>query len=166
MTKTNCGLFWLLMHVFTAAALAQSGGGFSIEQSVIASGGGSSSNSSFAIDGTAGQTTVDSPMAGDLFAVRPGFWGQLFAPTAASVSVSGRVMVTPGQGLNGARVICMDAEGNRRVSLTGSFGYFSFSQVLVGEAYLLTIESKRYTFASRTLVVLDEVSDLELFPEL
>ena len=85
------------------------------------------------------------------------------APTAASASISGRVTTPDGRGIRNATV-ALSSGGQRRLRvLTGTFGYYRFDDLQVGETYVLTVGAKRYTFANPTLVVSldDEVSDAD-----
>lgn len=50
----------------------------------------------------------------------------LSAPTAAEVSLSGRVMTADGRGLQNAIVLLTDETGNTRTTLTSSLGYYNF----------------------------------------
>lgn len=86
-------------------------------------------------------------------------------PTAAGVGLAGRVL-TPGRnGLRNATVSLTDSRGNIRTARSSTFGYFRFEDLPVGETYVISIDSKRYTFAPRTVQLLDAVSDLELIAE-
>lgn len=84
---------------------------------------------------------------------------QVFAPTAANASVSGRILTAEG-GLRNARVILTDLRGNSRTVSTGTFGYYRFDNVAVGETYIVSVVSKRFTFASQVISVMDHVSEL------
>jgi uncharacterized delta-60 repeat protein len=53
----------------------------------------------------------------------------LLAPTAASVSISGRVRTSNGRGLLNATVSLTDNEGITRTTRTKSFGYFRFAKI-------------------------------------
>ncbi len=88
--------------------------------------------------------------------------GSVFAPTAASVSVSGRVRTPNGRGLTNAIVTLTDASGNQRLARTTAFGYFHFEDVSAGETYIVEVSSKRYRFASQVLSINQDVTDLEL----
>lgn len=88
-----------------------------------------------------------------------------FAPSASGVNVSGRLLTPNGGGLKNARVMLTDSRGNVRTVLSSSFGYYGFDNVLVGETYVITVGSKRFTFTPRTVQVLDEVTDLDLIAE-
>lgn len=87
------------------------------------------------------------------------------APTAAAVGVSGRVLTDQKRGLRNATVILIDGEGNSRSINTGSFGYFKFSDVVVGETYVLLVRSKSFHFAPQIITVNEEVIDFNLFAE-
>jgi alpha-tubulin suppressor-like RCC1 family protein len=85
---------------------------------------------------------------------------QAIAPTAANVSISGRVLVGDGAGLRNAVVLLTDSSGNSRQAITSSFGYYRFDNVTVGETYFISVRSKRYFFETQTLFVTDDVEDL------
>ena len=82
--------------------------------------------------------------------------------TAASVSVSGRVLTPDGRGLRNATVSMIDGQGIRRFATTSSFGAFQFVSVDVGESYIISVASKRYRFATQVLVLTDQLDDLVL----
>lgn len=86
-----------------------------------------------------------------------------FAPTAGSVSVSGRVTTAGGRGIRNASISMTDESGLTRVVRSGSFGYYKFENVSAGQTYIVSAKSKRLRFASPTVVitVLDNVSDLD-----
>jgi uncharacterized delta-60 repeat protein len=86
------------------------------------------------------------------------------APSASTVSVSGRVAGANGRGISSARVTLEDPSGGPRHALTNGFGYFSFEGVEVGRSYVVFVSHKRYEFAPRTVHVLDEVTDLVFVP--
>lgn len=82
------------------------------------------------------------------------------APTAAIVSVSGRVLTPDGRGLTSARVILTDAGGSSRAVSSSSFGYYRFDDVRAGETYILYVSSKRYLFTPQAVSVMEEINDL------
>lgn len=81
--------------------------------------------------------------------------------TAASVSVSGRVLTADGRGVRNAQVTIIDSNGVARTVTTSSFGYYRFDDVEGGQSYVLGASNKRYRFSSRILVVVDNVSDAD-----
>ncbi len=87
---------------------------------------------------------------------------QIQAPSgaAASVSVSGRVMTSSGRGVLGARVTIADANGNLRVAVTTTFGYYTFNGMAAGGTYTISVAAKRNTFTPQTLTVNDNLTDV------
>ena len=96
-------------------------------------------------------------------------WGiEFLAPTAAQASISGRVLTSEGLAIRNARVVI---SGNTlpeaRTMTTGSFGYFSFDGLAVGETYVVTVNSRRYTFTvpSRVITLVDNIFDADFIAD-
>jgi len=87
------------------------------------------------------------------------------APTAASVSISGRVLTGSGRGLANASVYLTDQNGNTRVSRTSSFGYYRFEDVQAGQTVIVTVVSKRFQFAPQVLNLTEEATQLNFVAE-
>jgi hypothetical protein len=92
-------------------------------------------------------------------------WGiQFLQATAAQASISGRVTTAEGAGIRNANVVITgNSLSEPRVVTTGSFGYFSFDGLTVGETYVVTVNSQRYTFSvpSRVITLVDNVVDAD-----
>ncbi|MBS1792894.1 MAG: carboxypeptidase regulatory-like domain-containing protein [Acidobacteria bacterium] len=84
-------------------------------------------------------------------------------PTAARVSISGKVIVGKGSGLRNAAVVLTDEQGNSRTVRTGTFGYFSFDEVEAGQTYIIAVQSKSYQFAPQVVSVQENVTDLDFY---
>lgn len=82
------------------------------------------------------------------------------APTAASVTVGGRVTTPDGRGLRGARVELTDSNGNTRTAMTTTFGYYRFYDVEAGETYVVSVSSKKYKFAPQVISVTEDLTEL------
>ncbi|MDQ4123356.1 MAG: carboxypeptidase regulatory-like domain-containing protein [Acidobacteriota bacterium] len=84
------------------------------------------------------------------------------SPTAASVTIGGRVTTPDGRGISQAQVTITDSTGSPRTVQTNSFGYYSFADVRVGETYVFNVRHKRYGFAnsSQVIVVNNEINEL------
>jgi len=99
------------------------------------------------------------------------------AYTDADVSLSGRATTPNGRGISNARVVFTgnSLTGNSyarsrfartgsltepRIATTGSFGWFRFDALPAGETYVVTINSRRYTFQapSRVISLVDNVT--------
>ena len=90
----------------------------------------------------------------------------VLGPTAASVSVSGRVLTPSGRTLRNAQVTLTEADGSSRTILTGNFGHYSFTNLAAGQTVILTVRSKRYRFVSQILTLTDNLNNVDFVPEL
>jgi len=84
-----------------------------------------------------------------------------FAPTAANVSVSGRVLTASGAGLTNTLVYLTASNGTTRTVKTTSFGNFVFENVTSGETYTISIVSRKLQFAPQILTVNESVAGLD-----
>jgi hypothetical protein len=95
----------------------------------------------------------------------PGLDFVLLAPTAATVSVGGRVTAANGAGLKGVTVtISGGSLAEPRSVRTNQLGRYSFEGIEAGQTYVITVgPSRRYRFdsPSRTVAVADEVTDAD-----
>jgi hypothetical protein len=82
-------------------------------------------------------------------------------PTAANVSIGGRVITQNGYGISNARVFLTSTSGEVISAGTNAFGYFLFDNVAAG-FYIITAQSKRYRFESSTLQANDNVQDFTI----
>ena len=150
--------------LFLLCAAISVAGQYELKKSVVAIGGGSVSGGSYS-----GTTTVGQPVAGGfitfgLSAHYTGFWSPEFAPTAAGASISGRVLAPSGAGLTNATIYLTGQTGESLITRTSSFGYYQFDDVEVGQTVIISVSSKRYTYASRTLSLQDNMTDVDFLP--
>jgi len=82
------------------------------------------------------------------------------APTAAAVSVGGRVTKSTGRALARARVELTGSSGQTRVAFTNGFGYFNFTDVVAGQTYVVSAARKGYQFEPVVVTVNNSISDL------
>lgn len=130
--------------------LAQSGGQFVMETSVIAGGGGRSTGGAYSLLGTIGQAASGVSSAGGPYALNGGFWGVGGVETSL-ITVSGQVFTAGGLGLRNAIVSLTDQFGVRRNVMTSTLGFYSFADVEAGKTYTLSVSSKRYRFQSQSI---------------
>ncbi len=90
----------------------------------------------------------------------------ILAPTAADASLRGRLLTPTGRGLSNAVVTLTDTNSGevRRVRST-SLGYFNFRDLESGDFYILSVQSKRYTFENRSFTLNDNIDDLVLIAQ-
>ena len=89
----------------------------------------------------------------------------IMAPTAASVSISGRVLTGDNRGLRNARVYLTEASGEIRSTITNPFGYYHFYEIEAGQTVILTVTSKRYQFAPQVLSLVEGLTDVNFIPQ-
>jgi hypothetical protein len=78
---------------------------------------------------------------------------QILAPTAGDATVTGRVITDDGRGIQNARLWMIDQNGNVRVAVANTFGYYRFVGVPAGQTYIITVESKSYRFDQPSLAL-------------
>jgi hypothetical protein len=86
-------------------------------------------------------------------------------PTAAGVTVSGRVRAAGGAGLRNATVVMTDENGETRRVTTNSFGSYVVNDVPAGHSYIMGVESRKFRYATRVVQVSDTLTDVDFFPE-
>lgn len=82
------------------------------------------------------------------------FQVQALTALAAPATLTGRVLTANGAGIRNAIVSISGGDlPAPRYSRTSSFGYYGFEDLASGETYVVTVNSKRYTFTVPTRVV-------------
>lgn len=84
----------------------------------------------------------------------------VLAPSAASVTIGGRVLGANNRPINRAVVYLTDQSGETKTAMTNAFGYYRFMDVNVGQVYTLNVFSKRYLFEPHVLTVNEEMDNL------
>jgi hypothetical protein len=86
-------------------------------------------------------------------------------PTAAGVSVAGRIMSQNGVGVPHARVTITNSNGGMQTVISNSFGYYRITDITAGENYTINVRSKGYTFAPRVVGIFEEITGLDFIAE-
>ncbi|HMQ04234.1 MAG TPA: carboxypeptidase-like regulatory domain-containing protein [Pyrinomonadaceae bacterium] len=77
-----------------------------------------------------------------------------FVPTAAEVSVSGRVMLADGRGIRGITVTALGGDLTAPLlTTTSAFGYFRIGGLTAGQTYVITVRGKRFSFEAPARIV-------------
>ncbi len=104
-------------------------------------------------------------VCGEVSSLSPFILAENLAPTAASVSVSGRVVQSNGFGISRATVQMVDPGTNEtKTAITNAFGYYRFDDVEAGSTYLISVRHKTFQFISRVVNVADNVTDFNFEP--
>ena len=158
---------WFIFAFSLNISFAQSGGTYNLLNSVIASGGGSgSAGGNYIISGTVGQAFAGTTSSGGNYSLRGGFWTpNQFSPTAARVTISGRVFSGKGAGIiRRVRVLLVDTfSGIERTTQTSIDGTYRFEEVEVGKFYIVRAESKNFVFTpdNYALQLVEELENLD-----
>ncbi len=147
-------IFSALLILICSNVFGQTGGNFTITESVVAGGGQQSNGGAFSLDGTVGQAVAGNPLGASSFAVTSGFWNfNALAPTAAGASLGGRVSTDGGKGILNVLLTLTGAAGETFYARSGISGKYQFENVPTGQGYILTVGAKRFTFASNTQII-------------
>lgn len=90
---------------------------------------------------------------GSSFTIAPNICDQ--APLYATVS--GRVVMSSGRAVKNATISITDPDGSQRTLISGPSGYFSFANLVTDADYMITVNSRRFQFAPRTVRVNNNV---------
>jgi hypothetical protein len=94
-----------------------------------------------------------------------GGWGlEFLSSTAANGSISGRVTTADGRAIRNADVVITGDTLEQPIRVTtGSFGWYSFDGLRTGETYVVTVNSRRFTFStpSRVISLVDNIADAD-----
>ncbi len=82
------------------------------------------------------------------------------APTAAPVSVSGRVTDATGRGISGAQITVNGSGGAVFYARSNPFGFYAFEEIESGATYVFQVSHKRYAFAPRVINLTEDLNDL------
>ena len=85
-------------------------------------------------------------------------------PTAAGVSISGRVMSGYNRPVSRAIVTLTDQNGESRTATTNSLGYYRFENIPAGQVVTLNVTAKGWTYEPRVFNLNESVSDVDFHP--
>lgn len=155
-----------LLLLALCPAIAAQGGVFELTEGVVAGSGGSTSDGNLQLDATAGQPIATGAISAEQFGLTTGFWNFTpLAPTEAQVSISGQVRTVDGIGISGAMLYLQTQTGDIYATRSASLGYYMFEGIMVGQSVFITVEHKRFTFEPRSVMLSDNVTDLDFLPQ-
>ncbi len=154
---------FLSLAPFAVFAQIASSPTFTLEKAVVSNGGGASSGTTFSVEGTTGQPAAGEN-SGTTYRLQGGFWNSNLAPTAASLSISGRVFAADGGGLRNAVVFLTDSTGATRTARTTTFGYYYFEGIGGGQTVIIGIRSKLFQFEPRVMTLNEDLADVDFTP--
>lgn len=89
---------------------------------------------------------------------------QNMAPTAANVSIGGRVLSARGRAVNNALVTLTLSDGDTRVVRTNGFGRYLFEDIEAGQTVIISVSAKGATYEPRLLTASEDLAEVDLFP--
>ena len=109
------------------------------------------------------RTTVTESLDGPGRIEIDGVSANAFVPTAANVSVGGRVSTDEGAGISRVSVTLTNSAGVSRSVTTNTFGYYNFTDVLSGDTYIIAVNNKKYLFSDspRVVNVQNDLADID-----
>lgn len=159
----------LLVFLIAISAIAQTGGGFNLEQNVIGNGGWRSDGGGFTVLGTMGQSNAGSTAAGGEFHLIDGLWA-IENPTVNSpfVHICGRVTRPSGVGISEVFVTINYPTTNLHYQAhTGAQGYYCLAHIPTGANYVITVRHRHFRFNpdSISVFVSQDRSDVDFVSE-
>ena len=84
-------------------------------------------------------------------------------PTAATAVVGGQIKTADGRGIRNVLVTITHPNGQTQAARSGSFGYYRFAEIPVGETYVISVTAKKYIFSQPTQIrtVQEDVQDID-----
>lgn len=88
---------------------------------------------------------------------------EFVSPTAANVSLSGRVTDAYGRAISRTLVSLADSSGNMRTAITNTFGYYRFNDVPAGADYIISVTNGKRSFNPSSIVysAVDNADDID-----
>ncbi len=86
----------------------------------------------------------------------------ILGPTAAGVTISGRLLTSLGKGVANGMVVLTDNRGMTQSARANAFGNFRFDGVTAGETYVISVSSKGYKFTPQVVSVTDSLTGVNL----
>ena len=85
-------------------------------------------------------------------------------PTAAGVSINGRVLNGYGRAISRANVTLTDQSGETRTVSTTNLGYYRFDDIPAGQIVTISVQAKGWTYEPRVINLNDNISDIDFYP--
>jgi Carboxypeptidase regulatory-like domain/Right handed beta helix region/WD40-like Beta Propeller Repeat len=117
------------------------------------------------VDRTSSRNFATKTICASVNSLSPFVVAQNLAPTAANVIISGRVSDANGNAVSRARVSITDQNGETRFVMTGSFGFYRFTEVPAGQTYVISAAHKRYQFNSQVISVSEDIQNADFTAE-
>jgi hypothetical protein len=142
-----------LVFLMAMSAIAQTGGGYNLEQNVIGNGGWRSDGGGYTVLGTMGQSNAGSVASGGSFHLIDGLWA-IENPTANSpfVGIGGRIVRQHGVGIPRVLVTITNQTTDQTYQVySQAQGYYNFANVPTGANYVITVSHAHFQFEPNSI---------------
>ena len=85
-------------------------------------------------------------------------------PTAAGVSINGRVLSGYGRPVSRAIVTLTDQNGETQTASTNSLGYYRFDDIPSGQIVTISVTAKGWTYEPRVINLNESISGVDFYP--
>jgi len=89
------------------------------------------------------------------------YFAEASSPTAASAIITGKIISSVGRGIQNAQITLTAPNGTTKTALSGSFGYYSFSEIEVGHNYIISVNSKQFQFTPQAILLTEDLAGLD-----
>ncbi len=117
------------------------------------------------VDRTVSRNFATKTICASVNSLSPFVVAQNLAPTAANVSVGGRVSDANGNAVSRARISITNQNGETRFVTTGSFGFYRFDEIPAGQTYVISATHKRFQFNSQVISVSEDIQNADFTAE-
>ena len=145
----------LLILLTTLSVIAQTGGGYNLEQNVIGDGGWKSTSGSFTVLGTMGQAMAGSPISSGGFHIIDGLWAtENQSASSPFATIAGRVTRSNGRGMAHISVTITDPITNASSQIfTEPSGDYHFSNIATGRNYVVLVGHPHFAFEPASISI-------------
>jgi hypothetical protein len=117
------------------------------------------------IDRTVSRNFATKTICASVNSLSPFVVAQNLAPSAANVSIGGRVADANGNAVSRVRISITDQNGETRFVTTGSFGFYRFTEIPAGQTYVISATHKRFQFNSQVISVSEDIQNADFTAE-
>lgn len=113
------------------------------------------------IDRTVSRNFATKTICANVSSLSPFVVAENLAPSAANVSISGRVADANGNAVSSARISITNQNGETGSVATGSFGFYRFDEIPAGQTYVISAFHKRWQFNSQVIFVSEDIQNAD-----
>src|SRR5690606_233981 len=86
-------------------------------------------------------------------------------PSAAGVTLQGRVLTAAGNAIQNARVLVTDEDSQVFVARTNTFGYFQVHDLEAGHNYIVSAVARNHSFGAQAITLNEQVTQINIISQ-